>query len=813
MRGTDLKFNSVILRDSEGEQRFDAARLPLRLGTGTDCEIRLPGPGSSAVALLDELDGEPFVQPVGRGSSVTINGEPLVASRKLSVDDELGFFGSRIVIGQVDDAMLLNVRLEDSAYITKPPELADAGADLAEEKIAPTAFRRAADAVPQNVQEPGHRWQTWVGAAIGVLLLLSWLLFTSKSIQFDVQPGNPDHLSVSGGWFHVPFGDRIIMREGSYVVHVKKEGYYDVSQSISVDERQSRTIVVELRKLPGQLTISTDPAVDAIITVDDSSVGRAPYGPLELEPGTHSVTVTADRYLPYAQRLTVPGLGKFQHLNVQLVPQWANVEVSSNPSGAAVYQGTTQIGETPMQLELMEGSHALSLFKDGFKAWDGTVVTAANEDQVLPTVQLEPANARLLVNTIPRGANVTVNGRYRGQSPVTLPLSPGINYVIGLSKAGYGTAERKVRLQAADSEEITVDLTARFGELKINALPGEATIYIDGKARGTGTMTLRLSSAPHRLEVKMDGYASFSREITPRPGYSQNVTVRLLSEAEIVARGTSASHTNSQGQVLRRVEPNGFTMGTSRREQGRRANEVLVPVMLTKPFFIGVKEVTNREFRRFRKNHDTGGALHASLAGDLNPVVNVSWEDAVEYCNWLSAQEGLTPVYETKFQRWQQVKPTPDGYRLPTEAEWAWAIRYQGRATAMTFPWGGRMPPRRDSGNFAGKSANALVPSILPGYDDGFASTAPVGTFTANALGIFDGGGNVAEWVQDYYSVPTPGKTEPIMDPQGPVRGSNRVIRGSSWMDSGIMELRLGYRDFGNGPRPDVGFRIARNIE
>jgi len=114
MRGTDLKFSSVILRDSEGEQRFDAARLPLRLGTGTDCEIRLPGPGSSAVALLDELDGEPFVQPVGRGSNVTINGEPLVASRKLSVDDELGFFGSRIVIGQIDDAMLLNVRLEDS---------------------------------------------------------------------------------------------------------------------------------------------------------------------------------------------------------------------------------------------------------------------------------------------------------------------------------------------------------------------------------------------------------------------------------------------------------------------------------------------------------------------------------------------------------------------------------------------------------------------------------------------------------------------------------------------------------------------------
>ena len=104
------------------------------------------------------------------------------------------------------------------------------------------------------------------------------------------------------------------------------------------------------------------------------------------------------------------------------------------------------------------------------------------------------------------------------------------------------------------------------------------------------------------------------------------------------------------------------------------------------------------------------------------------------------------------------------------------------------------------------------MPSILPGYDDGYASSAPVGTFPANALGIYDGGGNVAEWAQDYYSVPTPGQTKPISDPQGPQRGANRVIRGSSWMHAGIMELRMGYRDFGNRGRPDVGFRIARNV-
>jgi formylglycine-generating enzyme required for sulfatase activity len=807
-----LKITFVIIRDSEGERRLNIEQLPLRLGTGTDCEIRLPGPGSSAVALLDELDGEPFIQPVGRSASMKFNGEELRASRKLTSGDELEFFGTRVVVSEQDAALSLHIQLEDSAYVTKPPEVADASGQLASETIAPTAFQRARDSSVVEIKKGGDRWKMNVGAAIVVLVLISSFLFTSKSIQFEVQPGGADSLSVEGGWFKLPFGDRTLMRQGTYTVHVSKEGYYDAAQDFEVGEAPSRTVLIELRKLPGQLTISTDPAVDAIVTVDDAKVGRAPYGPLELEPGTHAVTVTAERFLPYAQRLQVPGLGKVQQLDVQLVPQWANVDISSIPAGAAVFQGTTQIGETPMRLELLEGKHSLSLIHDGFKAWDGTVETVANEDQVLPTVQLEPANAQLQVNSIPRGANVTVNGRYRGQSPVTIALSPDINYEIGLSKAGYGTTVRRIRLEAAASEEITVDLTARVGELTVEALPGDATIYIDGRARGTGTITLNLSSAPHRLEVKRDGYQTFSRSVTPRPGYPQKIPVRLISDAELAAQSTASTIMNSQGQVLRRVEPGGFTLGTSRAEQGRRANEVVVPVQLTRPYYIGAKEVTNREYRRFKGTHDSRGDLHVSLAGDLNPVVNVTWDEAVEYCNWLSTQEGLDLAYKKVFERWQPIQPTPDGYRLPTEAEWVWAIRYQGRSVATTFPWGGRMPPRRDSGNFAGKSANTLVPSILPGYDDGYASTAPVGTFAANALGIYDGGGNVAEWVQDYYSVPTPGQTEPIKDPTGPQRGANRVIRGSSWMHAGIMQLRMGYRDFGNRGRPDLGFRIARNV-
>jgi formylglycine-generating enzyme required for sulfatase activity len=808
-----LSFDAVIILDAEGERRLEIEQLPLRVGTGSECELRLPGPGGGPLALLDLLDDAPFVQPVGGEGALKINGSPLTTSRRLGSGDSLEYFGSKIGIGEQNGSLRLQVQLEDSAYVTKPPEMPGAAGGLKDEAIAPTAFKRASDNAARTIESRKYHWQGIVGGVLAALLIASYLLFSARSIQFAIQPGPADEFEISGGWFRLPLGDRFLLRRGDYTVYVGKKGYYDLRQSLTVGDAQSQTFELVLRKLPGELTVITDPAVAAIVTIDEGIVGQAPYGPVELQPGTHTVTVNADRFLPYSDLFEIPGLGRMEEVRVQLVPRWANVDVSTEPAGATIYAGEQKLGLTPMRLELLEGSHDLSIILDGYRAWDGTVNAEPNVDQHIPTIQLQPANARLLVNTIPRGANVTVNGRYRGQSPVNLSLSPDINYEIGMSRAGYGSSVRKIRLEAAASEEITVDLTARTGRVTVRSYPSDATVYIDGRPRGTGTVTLNLSSAPHRLEVRREGHESFSRSITPRPGYPQTVQVRLRSEQEIRQASVALTITTSEDQSLRRVEPGSFVMGASRSEQGRRANEVLVPVKLTKPFFIGAKEVSNKEFSRFRQGHDSGGDVHASLAGDNNPVANLTWSDAVEYCNWLSAKEGLAPAYELKFDKWVPIRPVPNGYRLPSEAEWAWAIRYQGSGKASRFTWGEKLPPRGEAGNYADKSATELVPTILPSYDDGYASTAPVGSFPANALGIHDGGGNVAEWVNDLYTVHTPGQTEAIIDPAGPDRGTHHVIRGSSWRHAGITELRLSYRDFGTEPRTDVGFRLARNVE
>jgi formylglycine-generating enzyme required for sulfatase activity len=763
--------------------------------------------------LLDLLDGEPFVQPFGREQSVELNGEPLTTSRRLVDDDELRFFGSRIRIVAAEGSLILDVRLEDSAYVTQPPDSPGDTSHQEEEIIAPTAFQRVSETRGPVEKTHRHTLKIAVGAGLAVLMLTSYLLFSSSSIQITVDPADPDEVAIAGGWFRVPIGDRILMRPGEYTVTVERQGYYPASQSFSVGDEDSKTIEIGMRKLPGWLSVATQPGVDAIVTLDNVHIEKAPLGPVELEPGPHSVAVRADRYLPFSDVVDVRGLGLQGSIHVQLVPRWADVSMSSDPSGAAIFVGDNMVGRTPATVELIEGTHQISIVTEGYKAWDGAVVATANVAQDLPTVKLEPANAKLLVNSVPRGANVTVDGRYRGPSPITLSLAPDVNYQIGLSKAGYGATVRNVRLQAAASESIVVDLSARTGSVTVSVQPADASVYVDGLERGIGTTKLTLSTAPHKIEVRKPGYEAWSQSVTPRRGYPQTVSARLRSHKDIERAKIVNSYESPDGQTMRRVEPGTFRLGSSRAEPGRRANEVLVPVTLSSAYYISTREVTNKAFSDFDPAHDSGSEINPAMTGDVNPVANVTWAAAAQYCNWLSSKEGLTPVYREEFGEWVAIRPFPNGYRLPTEAEWAWALRFSAAPTATPFPWGSKMPPRVNSGNFAGRSASGFAPSVLLTYDDGYKTTAPVGKFPPNGLGLFDGAGNVAEWVNDIYSTPTPGLTNPLIDPLGPEHGKSNVVRGSSWRHAAVGQLRMSYRESSNQARPDVGFRIARNAE
>ena len=213
--------------------------------------------------------------------------------------------------------------------------------------------------------------------------------------------------------------------------------------------------------------------------------------------------------------------------------------------------------------------------------------------------------------------------------------------------------------------------------------------------------------------------------------------------------------TRSRDYAAFMADPNrGYIMSGEDAEDWRTGEENQVPVGR------GVGE------RAERSNH---------------PVANVSWLDAVAFCDWLSRKEGYT-------------------YRLPTDMEWSVAvgipqegagapIELGRKGIADVYPWGGSFEAASISGNYADAAAEANGTGLncIGGYRDGFATTAPVMSFPANELGLHDMGGNLFEWCAGCYNGTDPaGRERSLID--------DRVLRGGSWYYGSSGNLLSSYR-------------------
>ena len=224
-----------------------------------------------------------------------------------------------------------------------------------------------------------------------------------------------------------------------------------------------------------------------------------------------------------------------------------------------------------------------------------------------------------------------------------------------------------------------------------------------------------------------------------------------------------------------------FTMGSPANERGRASNEGPQRQVTVSSFYMERYPVTQAAYQ------EVMGTAPSSFKGPNLPVEQVSWFDALEYCNKRSIKEGLTPVYiiNGTSVSWNR---NADGYRLPTEAEWEYACR---AGTQTPYYTGTALG---DAGWFSGNSTG---------------TTHPVGEKQPNSLGLHDMHGNVLEWCWDWLGNYT---AEAQTDPQGALSGTQRVYRGGSWRFESH-QLRSAFR-FGNHPYLKafiVGFRVARN--
>jgi len=216
------------------------------------------------------------------------------------------------------------------------------------------------------------------------------------------------------------------------------------------------------------------------------------------------------------------------------------------------------------------------------------------------------------------------------------------------------------------------------------------------------------------------------------------------------------------------------------------SDEAPVHKVTLSSFYMCDHEVTQAEYKAVM------GTNPSSFSGNNKPVEQVSWFDAIEYCNALSRKEGLTPCY-TKSGNSYTCNWNANGYRLPTEAEWEYAARGGKESKSYTYSGGDA------AGNVAWSKDNAGN------------GTHDVKTKTANELGLYDMSGNVSEWVWDWYGDYSSASQT---DPRGVSTGSYRARRGGSWNDASLAAT-VTYRD-GNTPsrtKNDRGFRVVRNAK
>lgn len=658
------------------------------------------------------------------------------------------------------------------------------------------------------------------------LLCLAFIAFITlaKSIQVVAVTPNlnkqddyllqPAELNIST-LLKLPLGNRVMVLPGEHNISLSAAGFEPVTQTLSVSADRHQQFEVVMTRLPGKLKILVADNVQAMVSIDGKPAGAASQLLDNIAAGRHEVTVDADLYRPVTQNIVIEGKGQLQELAVELQPAWAEYTLDSTPQGADIRVDGDLKAKTPATVKVEEGTRSLELKLSGFKAFTQELSVVAQDAVIVPAIELVPADGVVDFTSKPDGAAVMMNDEFKGVTPISLSVSPNQQHAFKVYKAGYRLKKTTLQLEPEQQQTQNIELAADLINVQLSISPNDASVFVDGVRRGSGSQTIALTSLPHTVSVKKPGYVTQTNDIVPTRASKQVLSFNLLTEQQHYWAQIPDNYTNRSGHKMKLFKQLGkVSLGSSRKEDGRRANEVVYQAELTKPFYVALHETTNKQFRQFKATHNAGNYKGKSLDANKAPALNVTWQQAAQYCNWLSKKEGLDPFYQTVSGFVSGYNPSANGYRLLTETEWAWLARNTNDGL-LIYPWGNSKsaPAGKKVANLADQKASDIITFTLDGYDDGYKGPSPIGRFPANHRGLFDIDGNAAEWVNDWYS--SKGSSELVKngiakDPLGPDSGEFHVIRGASWARGYLPQLRLAYRDYGAKGTHDVGFRVAR---
>ena len=503
-----------------------------------------------------------------------------------------------------------------------------------------------------------------------------------------------------------------------------------------------------------QTTIRTEPTGALVVLGDHAQKSPATFA--DLEPRKYNLRIMSPGYEPLEtsvdfRRKHSPDLPLFR-----LARSKGALEIQSEPLGAefSLRSEDGQVlreGVTPQTVaDLPTGKYSI-IARQGDWEMNGDIDVQRGE-----TANKSFAFVRAVTNITsePTGAEIFVDGQSRGRTPLHLDL-PARSHELAAHLDGWPDQQQKIDVVA--QRDNAMHFVFANGSVKITSAPGGATVMANGKDLGQTPLVIEeVKPGDVTYELRLTGYKPGSVGGKVEPQQQTFLAARL---EKTIGPAPGQPFTNSLGMKF-------IPLGDVQ---------------------IAIWETRLQDYEAFCRATGRRYDLPDFHQTPTDPVVKVSWFDAVAFCKWLTEKEQNENLIDDR-----------EAYRLPTDAEWSMAaglVNESGPTPEARdgkikneFPWGKQWPPPSDAGNYSATSGKRRV------------ATLPAGSFKSNLTGLYDIGGNVWEWCLDTY--------------KGDNSATGRdwgVLRGGSWATRNRLEMQSSYRNVVDRNEHDViyGFRCV----
>lgn len=637
---------------------------------------------------------------------------------------------------------------------------------------------------------------------LGIIIIsfIGIFLFLSRGVSIKINPIEAEKkasVSITKGFSFI-LNNKIYSLSESIGILVKSEGY-KVYQNNFLLNNNSETIEIILEELPGKARIRINPFSEKTkIKFNEKYIKNEEIININNLNGLYSYTISNPLFAKYTDQIEV-GLGQLKEIDINLTKEEIPVQILSKPSDADIYLNNELIGSTPFKNLLLSGEYNLIIKKEGFKNLVETLIVSTEKKVIDKNFSLELLPGEIFIKSSENDSEIYIDNVYSGMGAIRKKLPPG-DHTISIMKDGFYTFTKEVLIVSKTINQQEIILEEKIGSVKIKSNP-VANVTINGKSYGETPLSLSLRSVEQKIELSKEGYRSFFTSLIPNTEFEKKIEVYLKTNAQARLDESPLKYKNKAGIEMNLLMPGEFQIGSSKREAGRHSNEVIRNIKLTKPFYISSTLITEDQYNKFSRK---------SSLNSNKPITSISWYEAAKFCNWLSDQEGFDKVYNFTNNNYTGLNIESNGYRLPTESEWVWAVKFYKQSDIKIFTWGNKMPVKKNVGNLSGEEMKDKNSKFIIGYSDNYSNLSPVKSYQPINSGLYDITGNAHEWMNDYYELTNFESKNIELNRMGPVFGSGHVIRGSSWRSATLRELRLSFRDKSSNGADDISFRVAR---